>query len=136
MGLGASQLALPAPRLLLLPDSSSVDAKEEILFGQVVTEPEIVSVSRDLFESGFYNQAVEESYKALDKLIQSISENYNLSGAKLVNEIFSTTDPVLCWSDRRSLSELDEHKGYFFLISGAFLGIRARPERVERLGHS
>lgn len=123
-GLGSSQLTLPAPRLLLLPDPSSVDAKEEVLFAQFVTEEEIVSVCKDLFESGFYSQAVEESFKALDKLIKSASGNNMLSGVKLVNEVFSPNDPVLCWSDRSTISEIDEHKGYHQIFAGVFLGIR------------
>ena len=124
MGMGASQLALPAPRLLLLPDASSEDALEEVLFSKMIMEVEIVNVARDLFESGFYNQAVCEAFKALDKYIQSKSENISSSGTKLMNDVFSPNDPKLVWSERRSTSEVDEQKGYHFLFSGAFTGIR------------
>lgn len=124
MGMGASQLSLPAPRLLLLPDASSEDAMEEILFSKVITEPEILEVSKDLFQSGFYNQAVCEAFKALDKYIQSKTKIHSASGTKLMNDTFSPIAPGLVWSERTSTSEIDEQKGYHFLFSGAFTGIR------------
>lgn len=124
MGLGASQLALPAPRLLLLPDASSEDVKEEVIFSKIVTEEEIVSVSRDLFVSGFFNQAVFEAFKALDKYIQLKAKNSSSSGAKLMNDVFSPNNPALQWSERKTTSEIDQHRGYHFLFSGAFTGIR------------
>jgi uncharacterized protein (TIGR02391 family) len=124
IGLGGSQLSLPAPRLLLLPDPNAGEALEEVIFSQIVTEPEIVNVSRDLFESGFYNQAVAEAFKALDKYIQEKVGVHDSSGTKLMNDVFSPNKPMLEWSDRKTISEIDEQKGYHFLFSGAFTGIR------------
>jgi len=117
-------LALPSSKLLLLPDGKSTDVKEELLFGQIVTEQEIVDVSRDLFESGFYNQAVVEAFKALDLFIKKKAKLPKLSGTPLMNQAFSPSNPALAWSDRLSTSEEDEHKGYHFLFSGSFTGIR------------
>ena len=123
IGLGMSTLALPAPKLLLLPydDGSS---KEEILFSQIVTEAEISDVSRDLFESGFYNQAVSEAFKALNKYIQEKSGKVDVSDTSLMNLVFSEKNPILEWSKRTITSEKDEQKGYMFLFSGSFTGIR------------
>jgi uncharacterized protein (TIGR02391 family) len=124
VGLGLSTLALPAPKLLLLPSCEDERSKEEILFSHVVTEIEIVDVSRDLFESGFYNQAVSEAFKALNKFIQKKSGRHDLSDTSLMNLVFSEKDPTLIWSDRKSISKRDEQKGYMFMFSGSFTGIR------------
>lgn len=123
-GFGGGSLSLPAPRLLLLPSATS-ESKEEILFSELVTEPEIIEVSRDLFESGFYNQAVTEAYKALDLYIQDKVGRTDLSGTELMQLVFSTAKPVLTWSKRRTLSEKNEQKGYQLIYSGSFIGIRS-----------
>lgn len=123
-GLGMSTLALPAPKLLLLSSSEDEESKEEILFSQLVTEPEISDVCRDLFESGFYNQAVSEAYKALNKFVQQKSGRDDLSDTKLMQQIFSENDPSLFWSERKTISEKDEQRGYMFMYSGSFTGIR------------
>lgn len=123
-GLGMSTLALPAPKLLLLPSSQDESSKEEILFSHLVTESEINSVSRDLFESGFYNLAVFEAFKALNKFIQEKSCMHDLSDRKLMQQVFSENDPKLFWSSRSSISEKDEQKGYMLIYDGSFAGIR------------
>ena len=123
-GLGGTLLSLPAPKMLLLGDSRSSNVREEVLFSQVVIEDEIVSVSRDLFESGFFNQAVSEAFKALDKFISKKTGLKKQSGNALMNNAFSPNNPILYWSDRTSPSEEDEQKGYHMLFSGGFTGIR------------
>jgi uncharacterized protein (TIGR02391 family) len=123
-GFGLSTLALPAPKLLLLPSSQDEMSKEEILFSHLVTEDEIASVSKDLFESGFYNNAVFESFKALNKFVQSKSGRNDLSDTGLMQNVFSDKSPTLVWSDRLTQSEIDEQKGYMFMLSGGFTGIR------------
>lgn len=125
IGLGGGALALPAPKLLLLPSPTAEEAKEELLFSEIVTEPEIVEVSRDLFASGFYNQAVTEAFKALDLYIQDKVGRSDLSGTELMQLTFSTSKPLLTWTKRKTLSEQNEQKGYQFIYSGSFIGIRS-----------
>lgn len=124
LGLGLSTLALPAPKLLMLPSSEDELSKEEILFSHMVTEPEIVDVSKDLFESGFYNQSVSEAFKALNKYIQHKAGRNDVSDTSLMSLAFSANDPLLSWTERKSLSEKDEQKGYMYLFMGGFTGIR------------
>ena len=124
VGLARSVLALPAPRMLALPSASS----EEIggannIFSSMVIEQEIVDVSRDLFASGHYSFAVQEAYKAVDKYISN-RVGLEQSGAALMDKVFSPSSPLLAWSDRLTVSESDEQKGYHRLYSGAMLGIR------------
>lgn len=123
-GLGGALLSIAAPKVLLLEQPESNDNKLELIFAQVVTEPEIIHVSRDLFQSGFYNQAVVEAFKALDHFIKKLVGNKRLSGTELVSEVFSPKDPRLVWSRRLTRSEDDEQKGYHFIFMGSFLGIR------------
>ena len=122
-GLASSILSLPAPRMLSLPTSTSEDSAATGVFTVTVTEKEIVDVSRDLFASGHYSLSVQEAYKAVDKFV-SDKISSSLSGTQLMNHVFGSGTPILCWSDRQTQSELDEQKGYHFLFSGAMIGIR------------
>jgi uncharacterized protein (TIGR02391 family) len=123
IGLAQVVLALPAPRMLALP-APSEEAGVASIFAKAVTEPEIVAVSRDLFSSGHYALAVQEAFKALEKFVQQKAAILNLSGTQLMQHVFSTADPKLCWSQRKTQSEQDEQKGYLQLYAGAMLGIR------------
>lgn len=123
-GLARSVLALPAPRMLALPAPTEEDLSDDILFGKFIIETEIVDVSRDLFVSGFYNLAVLESAKALDKYVQVKSERSDQYGTTLMDIVFSPKSPILQWSERSSSSEKDEQNGYHRLFSGSMLGIR------------
>lgn len=123
-GLGGAMLALPAPKLLLLPAPDAEESREETLFTQFVTESEITDVCSDLFQSGFYSQAVEEAFKALEKYIRTKSGLKKQSGSTLINNAFSPSKPVLHWTDRLTISEEDEHRGYHMIYSGGFVGIR------------
>lgn len=123
VGLARTVLALPAPRMLSLPAPSGEGGVAGI-YSKTVTENEISSVSRDLFASGHYSLAVQESYKAVEKFVQQKSTELGLSGTQLMQNVFSTTTPKLYWSDRKTISEQDEQKGYLQLYAGAMLGIR------------
>jgi uncharacterized protein (TIGR02391 family) len=81
-------------------------------------------VSRDLFASGHYSLAVQEAFKAVEKYVQQKSTVLGLSGTQLMQQVFSTASPKLFWSNRTTISEQDEQKGYLQLYAGAMLGIR------------
>lgn len=123
LGVARNVLALPAPKTLLLEDHTSESDDGTAIFTSVVTEPEISSVARDLFASGFYNQAVSEAFKALDKFIEFRTKS-GLSGTSLMRDSFRPKDPKLYWSTRASQSEKDEQEGYDHIFSGAMLGVR------------
>jgi len=123
VGLAQAVLALPAPRMLALP-SSGEGAGVASIYGKAVTEPEIETVSRDLFASGHYSLAVQESFKAVEKFVQQKANVLGISGTQLMQQVFSTTAPILFWSERKTTSEQDEQKGYLQLYAGAMLGIR------------
>ena len=124
VGLARSVLALPAPRMLALPSPSSDEATSSNVFILTVTEPEIVAVSRDLFASGHYSLAVQEAYKAVDKVVAKIAKKSGISGTSLMDTVFSPKSPILVWTGRLTTSQQDEQSGYHRLFSGAMLGIR------------
>lgn len=122
IGVASSVLALPKPKtseVLALPGPSHA------LFGyeDVIDDPLIVGVSRDLFGSGHFAIAVQEAFKALDKLVAERSCSSE-SGVKLMRSTFSTSAPRLAWSDRTTQSQQDEHEGYGHIYAGVMLGIR------------
>lgn len=123
-GLARSVLALPAPRMLSLPSPTMEAAEPANVFGRLITEPEISDVARDLFSSGHYSLAVQESFKAVDRYIAAKSGSHSVNGTKMMEFVFSPSSPVLYWSDRKTQSEIDEQNGYHRLYSGAMLGIR------------
>lgn len=123
-GLAQSVLALPAPSLLSLPAPTGADLELDLVFNRVIEEPEIIQVSRDLFDSGHYNISVHEAFKAIDNYIQGKVSEHHLSGTKLMDQVFSPNDPKLVWSARKTLTQKDQHAGYHRLFSGAMLGIR------------
>ena len=124
LGLARAVLALPAPRMLALPSPTAEAAEPASVFARVVTEPEIEQVSRDLFVSGHYSISVQEAYKAVDKYVGGKAELSGITGTALMDAVFGPNSPILHWTDRTTLSEIDEQKGYHRLYSGAMLGIR------------
>lgn len=123
-GLAQGVLALPAPSLLALPSPTAADIELDLVFDRVVAESEIVDVSRDLFDSGHYNIAVHEAFKAVDNYVRGRVSEHHLSGTSLMDQVFSPNDPKLVWSDRRTKSQKDQQSGYHRLFSGSMLGIR------------
>jgi uncharacterized protein (TIGR02391 family) len=123
VGLAQAVLALPAPRMLAVAPPTE-GASMASIYSKAVTEKEIESVSRDLFASGHYSLAVQESYKAVEKYVQQRSKTLGLSGTQLMQQVFSTTSPKLFWTERNTVSEQDEQRGYLQLYAGAMLGIR------------
>ncbi|CCD96608.1 hypothetical protein BRAO375_670010 [Bradyrhizobium sp. ORS 375] len=123
VGLAQTVLALPAPRMLALPRLSE-DSGPVGIYIRAVTEFEIESVSRDLYASGHYSLAVQEAFKAVEKYVQQKSCALGVSGTQLMQQVFSTANPMLFWSERKTTSEQDEQKGYLQLYAGAMLGIR------------
>lgn len=109
----ATSIALPGPTS---PSSHSA-------FSEIVSDPDILRVCRDLFASGHYNVAVQEAFKCVDNLVEARVPGKG-TGVKLMRTAFSVNDPKLTWSNRNTDSEKDQHEGYQHLFAGAMLGIR------------
>ncbi|NWG54143.1 MAG: TIGR02391 family protein [Hydrogenophilaceae bacterium] len=123
IGLGAAVLQLPAPRMLALPGPSSGQNTVHENFLVVVEDAEVLAVSRDLFVSGFYSEAVEAAFKMLDEEVRRVS-NEGLSGTRLMEKAFSPNGPIIPLNAQETQSEQDEQAGYHRLFAGSMLGIR------------
>ncbi|MEM1286447.1 MAG: TIGR02391 family protein [Pseudomonadota bacterium] len=123
LGALGTTLKLQAPSTILLPSPTRKESKPVSLYMSTISEPEIFDVSRDLFSSGFYNQAVADSFKAVEKYIRSVTGNQVVSATTLMESTFGKT-PKLSWSKLETTSEKDEQQGYQRIFSGAMLGVR------------
>jgi uncharacterized protein (TIGR02391 family) len=103
---------------------STKSSDRHFLYSSMVTDPELVRVSKKLFVNGHYAQAVEEAYKLLDNLIKKLSRVHDLSGAKLMKRVFSVQRPLLQVNDLKNQSQKDQQLGYMEIFSGCMTGIR------------
>lgn len=89
----------------------------------MISDVDILNVSRDLFVSGFYSQAVEEAYKFVDNFVKAKTGS-NMSGSALMEWAFSPKSPTLKINRLLSESEANEQAGYHRIFAGSMLGIR------------
>lgn len=101
-GMARRTISLPAPSILAIANPTSLDMELDIIFDRFVDESEIVEVSRDLFDSGHCNIAVQEAFKAVDNFIQLKVSEHNMSGTFLMDCVFSPNSPKLVWNDRKT----------------------------------
>jgi uncharacterized protein (TIGR02391 family) len=78
---------------------------------------------RKLFDDGHCAEATFEAFKFIEKYVQRYSGK-NDSGTKLMNQVFSSTSPLIGLNPLSSQSEKDEQDGYRFLFTGAVEAIR------------
>lgn len=124
IGVARNVLALPAPKILSLPNATATELENDLLFDRLIDEHEIVNVARDLFDSGHFNIAVHESFKVVDNFVRDKVGETKISGTNLMNKVFSPDKPILAWSKRKNRTQKDEQEGYHRLFSGSMLGIR------------
>lgn len=75
---------------------------------------------------GHHARAVEEAYKLLDNVVKKKAclQSTNLTGAKLMQNAFSSNNPLLKLNEGISTSEQDEQTGYMQIFAGCMIGIR------------
>lgn len=103
---------------------SPYDKSTDAMFHALIVDGDILAVSRDLFDAGFYGQAVEEACKALDKIVLAKSGRTSGSGTALMESVFSPTKPALQFSDLSTRSQQDQQQGYHRMLAGIMLGVR------------
>ena len=124
LGFG-KRLLLPAPPTTpLLADLSEEGKDDFAAFGEIITESEIIDVSRDLYASGHYSLAVQEAFKTIEKFVLGRVGGTTKSATALMEAVFSPSSPQLFWTDRKTQSEKDEQAGYQRIFAGAMIGIR------------
>ena len=95
-----------------------------IPFEQMNFHPIISKSSQSLYESGHYNLAIFEAFKAVNNFVKNKSERSDLDGKNLMSTCFSTKSPILKLNNMNTESEINEQEGFMFLFMGAMQGIR------------
>lgn len=87
--------------------------------------PEIEKVSGQLLRSGQYRQAVLDAYIHLLDCVKTKSGVHDREGDDLINQVFGADKkkPILRFNSLASPAELDEHRGFFFILKGV-VGLR------------
>lgn len=100
--------------------------KSPNLFDEIVKDEKLRNVSRKLFMDGHHARAVEEAYKHVDNLVKSLAglKHTELTGAKLMNHVFSANNPIIKFNDLLTTSEKDEQIGFMQILAGCMTGIR------------
>lgn len=122
-GMARTNVGAVIPRTMEMSLTGGESPSSEEIFLITIKEPEILTVSQDLFVAGFYSQAIHESFKALEKFI-SKKASLGQAGVTLMENVFSPNNPKLFWTSRQTLSEKDEQAGYMKIYAGAMQGIR------------
>ena len=105
-----------------LETSSSVN-----LYDEVITNKSLRKKTEKLFNDGHHARAVEEAYKLLDNLVKKKAYNLeqtDLTGASLMQTVFSPKNPLLKLNEGLSTSEQNEQQGYMQILAGCMTGIR------------
>ncbi|MBN1364158.1 MAG: TIGR02391 family protein [Syntrophaceae bacterium] len=77
-----------------------------------------------LFQGGHYANAVEDGCKTLDFLVKIKSGRHDLSGADLMQTVFSVNDPILKFNNLKNEEDISEQQGMMFLYAGAMMALR------------
>ena len=123
-GLGASAVVLRTPQTVLDTSQHLLSDDYAAKYEAVILEPIIRNVTKDLFASAFYNNAVQEAFKAVEQCVRDKSNTMDSSGTVLMRSVFNKSNPKLAWSARKTISERDEHEGYQHIFAGAMMGVR------------
>ena len=115
------------------PSTTPVIADSASDFDKFVKHPALVQSSRSLFMDGHYARSVEEAFKCVNNLVKERAGRFDLDGDKLMREVFSAKKPQLKLNDQKSMSKVDEQRGYMELFAGAMTGIRNPRAHEHRL---
>ena len=91
--------------------------------------PRIVEVSKSLFETGFYAQAIFEAFKAVNNFVKEKSglspiEIRRITDKQLMAKVFDENDPIIKLNELLTDTDISEQEGFKFLFMGATAGIR------------
>lgn len=85
--------------------------------------PAIALVSVKLFDDGHYAQATFEALKYIDTEVKSVS-GIEDTGFSLMMIAFNEKGPKIKLTDLKSMSDIDEQKGFKHIFAGAMSAIR------------
>ena len=93
------------------------------LFDKMQLHPKVIAVSKSLFETGHYAQAIFEAFKAVNNFVKEKTGS-SLDGKDLMSKVFNEDTPVIKLNELLNQSDRDEQEGFRFLFMGAMVGIR------------
>ena len=76
------------------------------------------------YEKECYEDTLKDACLYIIELLQEKSENYDMDGEKLINNVFSENNPKLLINKNQTPSEIDEQRGYGFILRGLICAIR------------
>jgi uncharacterized protein (TIGR02391 family) len=97
--------------------------------------PTIREIAQKRFEDGHYADAVEASFKEINKYVKETMKKktgIEYDGADLMFKAFSVDNPIIEVGDLSTDSGRDIQKGYSFIFAGSMMGIR-NPKAHENL---
>lgn len=96
------------------------------VYDEVITNRSLRRKTEKLFKDGHHARAVEEAFKLLDNLVKKKAElqNTDLTGAQLMQRVFSPNKPKLRLNGGVTSSEQNEQSGYMQIFAGCMTGIR------------
>jgi len=94
-----------------------------MLYDLLQLHPRIVEVSRSLFRSGHYSQAIFEAFKCVGICVKGKSALQD-DGQTLMAKAFNEHTPVIKLNELKTPSEIDEQMGFKLVFMGAMTGIR------------
>ena len=89
--------------------------------------PRIKALAQPRFESGFFGDAVEASFKEVNDSVKRLfveSEGREADGAGLMNTTFSPNNPIIKLAELDSETGRNIQQGYMQIFAGAMTGIR------------
>ena len=92
-----------------------------------IIHPRIKALAKPRFDSSFYADAVESSFKELNDIIKAIvleKTGREIDGASLMNTAFSIANPIIKLNCLESDTDRNIQQGYMQILAGSMIGIR------------
>lgn len=116
------------PEIRILMEQTDIDSPSQPTdwFWDLV-HPRIKALAKPRFESGFFGDAVESSFKEVNDQVKRIyieSGHNEADGAGLMTSAFSPNNPVIKLSKLETDTDNNIQKGYMQIFAGSMTGIR------------
>ena len=104
------------------------ESKTQVVFWNLI-HPQIVKVSKKLYEDGYYSNAAEDAFIEINDRVKEIYARCNPSenvpdGDAAMRKVFSPNNPIITFEDIRTRSGQDIQKGFMEMAAGAISALR------------
>ena len=89
------------------------------IYDEIITNKSLRRKTEKLFKDGHHARAVEEAFKLLDNLVKKKAklQNTDITGAPLMQKVFSPNKPKLKLNSGVTSSEQNEQSGYMQILA-------------------